>query len=125
MDTFRLPLLDTENISDVYARGAESSFNFSGKLGKISYKFLSAYSLTKTTIESPVAKTEGFAGTQLIYIPLHSVNGLVYATFKGYFASWSANFIGQRTTTMDAEKITPTHCLPIGCIIYLLGKTFL
>lgn len=93
-----------ENISDVYARGLEASLNFSGNIGKLNYKFLSGYSFTRTTVESPVAKTEGFSGTQLIYIPVQSANGLIYGSLKGYFTSWGLNYIGQRTTTMDAEK---------------------
>ncbi|HEY9115135.1 MAG TPA: TonB-dependent receptor, partial [Bacteroidales bacterium] len=100
-----------ENITDVNARGLEASLNFSGNIGKLNYKLLSGYSYTRTTVESPLAKTEGFAGTQLIYIPVQSANTLLYGSFKGYFTSWGLNYIGQRTTTMDAEK-NYTNTLP-------------
>lgn len=93
-----------ENISDVYVRGLESSLQMAGTFAQLSYKFLAGYALNKTTVESPVAKTEGFAGTQLIYIPVHNANAIVFADYKGFSSSWSAYFIGQRTTTMDTEK---------------------
>jgi iron complex outermembrane receptor protein len=113
-----------ENISDVYARGLEASFNFSGNIGKLNYKILSGYSFTRTTIESPVAKIEGFSGTQLIYIPVHSANALFYGNLKGYFASWGLNYIGQRTTTMDAEK-NYSNTLPAYLLHnFSLGKGF-
>lgn len=93
-----------ENISEVYARGLETNLSLSQSFRNFNYKILAAYAFTRTTVESAVARTEGFSGTQLIYIPVHSANSMFSAYFKGFTVVWSSNFVGRRTTTLDPDK---------------------
>ena len=97
-----------ENIVKVFARGIEFSTHLSGSLKKFDYKIFAEYAYTKTTNESEQAIENGTSGAQLVYIPMHSANGFMYGSYRGYYVSWNVNYIGERLTN---KKPLPAYVL--------------
>ncbi len=93
-----------ENIGFVKSRGVEASLLINGYFKGIGYRFSAKYAYTKTTDESDLAEEGGYAGRQLIYIPLHHGNLFAYATFRGWTVSWNTIFTGARNTTTNPEE---------------------
>ncbi len=96
-----------ENIAQVHARGMETSIHLNGKSKKIEYNFRVNYAFTQTTDESELAKEKGYAGQQLIYIPVHNANGLVHFGYSGIYLRWTLNYTGERKTTMNESNRFP------------------
>ncbi len=92
-----------ENVNEVFVRGLEPSLGFSGSNGSFTYKFLVQYTYTRTTNESEHAKSKGFSGRQLIYIPVHSGSGFIYGSYHGYFMNWTLSYVGERNTSLNPD----------------------
>lgn len=93
-----------ENISHVFARGAE--FSLIGKMnaGSFSHQLHFNYAFTRTTDESRVAQLENSQGRQLIYIPVHHANILYKIGFKSWEFQYSVVFTGARNTSLNKEE---------------------
>ena len=93
-----------ENISHVFARGAEVSL-----VGKLSSKRFSHqlhfnYAYTRTTDESRVAQLENSQGRQLIYIPVHHANMMYSLAVKSWKFHYSVVFTGARNASLNKEE---------------------
>jgi iron complex outermembrane receptor protein len=93
------------NVEKVHARGLESSISLSGNKKNFFYKFSMQYSFNKSTNESRKAKNAGYAGRQLIYVPLHSANFFFYLKYKQNNFIWNTQLIGKRNTSLDEETL--------------------
>jgi iron complex outermembrane receptor protein len=93
-----------ENIGYVKARGAEVSCLLSGEFSDVFYRLSGKYAYTKTSDESEEAVEGGYAGRQMIYIPVHHGNLFAYVSFKGWSLSWLTVFTGERNTTTDPAE---------------------
>ena len=102
---------EPRNIANVFARGLEFSAHFTGNLGKFGYQVSAGYAFTKTTDESEMAKVNGHAGRQMIYVPLNSANGNFYFTYKNYYLSWGLYFTGKRNTALG-DDVSGSDSLP-------------
>jgi iron complex outermembrane receptor protein len=76
-----------------------------GKSGRFAYRVFAEYAFTRTTNESDNAKEIGSDGQQLIYIPEHTANGFLYGSAYGFYLSWSLNYVGERSTTLNPQDI--------------------
>ena len=92
-----------ENISHVFARGAE--FSLTGKMttGRFRQQIHFNYAFTRTTDESPVAQVENSQGRQLIYIPVHHANMMYIIGYKNWEIQYSVVFTGARNTSLNKE----------------------
>ena len=91
-----------ENISNVYARGIELSIKIKGKIGDVVYNVFSEYTYTRSTNYSNSAKMIGLSDVQLMYVPIHSANGYLNVSTKGYYASLSLSYTGSRNTSYSS-----------------------
>ena len=96
-----------ENIAQVHARGVEASLRLQGKWNQLKYTLRTEYAFTRTTDESDLAKEKGFAGEQLIYVPVHNANGFAHLAYRGLFFRWTLNYTGERKTTMNKGDAFP------------------
>lgn len=96
-----------ENIAQVHARGIEASLQLKGVLAKVNYQLQGDYAYTLTTDESDLAREKGYAGQQLIYIPVHNANGFAYAAYNNFYLRWSLNYTDERKTSMNASDDFP------------------
>jgi len=96
-----------ENIAEVHARGVEISIHLTGSSKKWSYHLRANYAFTRTTDESNLAKEKGYAGQQLIYVPVHNANGFAHLSYSGFYLRWSMNYTGERKTTMNEGDAFP------------------
>ncbi|MCF6172107.1 MAG: TonB-dependent receptor [Bacteroidales bacterium] len=113
-----------ENIAEVHARGVEASFRMQGKWNRLIYTLRTAYTFTRTSDESDLAKEKGFAGEQLIYVPVHNANGFVHLAFNDYFFRWQLNYTGKRKTTMNDSGSFPDVLPAYWLNDVSLGKTW-
>ena len=112
------------NIGFVHARGLEANVQLNGYTGKIHYKFITRYSYTKSTNESNEAVEGGYAGRQLIYVPLHSGNVFAYVTYGKFELTWDTEFTGKRNTSLNEEDLY-SNVLPFYSLSSVsLGKNF-
>lgn len=104
-----------ENIAQVHARGIEASLQLNGVIKKFEYQLRANYAFTRTTDESDLAKEKGYAGQQLIYVPINNANGFAFISYSGFYVRWSVNYTGERKTTMndggDFPDVLPAYWL--------------
>ncbi len=81
-----------DNIREVFARGVEFYTRLDGKAAKSWYRIFIQYAFTRTTDE-----TNG-NGEQLIYIPVHTANGYLQWSYRGFSAEWKTHFVGEQNT---------------------------
>lgn len=93
-----------ENISHVFARGAEISLTGKMVSGGFSHQLHFNYAYTRTTDESRVAQLENSQGRQLIYIPVHHANMMYKISFKNWDFQYILAFTGARNTSLNQEE---------------------
>ena len=96
-----------ENIAAVHARGVETSLQLNGIIKQLEYQLRANYAYTRTSYESDLAREEGISEQQLIYIPVHNANGFAYLAYRRFSFRWSANYTGERKTTMNSANTFP------------------
>jgi|TARA_B100001971_G_C18256892_1_gene582928 iron complex outermembrane receptor protein len=96
-----------ENIPKVLSRGAELSCQIKGKYRNILYSFFGEYAVTRTTRNSDSAKISGLSNIQLIYVPMHTANGFLNISTRGYYVNWSLSFTSSRNTSLNKDKNSP------------------
>ncbi len=112
------------NIAFVHARGLEALGQMYGQKGKVVYKFIARYSFAKSTNESNEAKEGGYAGRQLIYVPLHSGNVFAYLSYRKFECTWNTQFTGKRNTSLNDESLY-SNVLPAFSLSSIsVGKSF-
>ena len=93
-----------QNIENVYARGSELTLRIAGKNGKVKYNIFAEYAYTRTTNNSESAKLSGLSDVQMMYVPVHTVNGYLNISTAGYYANWSLSYISSRNTSLNNEE---------------------
>jgi iron complex outermembrane receptor protein len=58
-----------QNLKQVWARGVESSLNYSLQLGKSLFTVVANYTYTRSTSQIPIGPNDNTVGKQLIYVP--------------------------------------------------------
>ena len=112
------------NIELVKSQGIESSLSIDGNMNKIFYKLSMQYAYTKSTNESEKAEEGGYAGRQLIYVPLHSANVFLHLKYRNFVLHWNSRFTGERNTSLD-ESSSYSNTLPAFSVSNAsLGKEF-
>jgi iron complex outermembrane receptor protein len=113
-----------ENISKVFARGAELFFKSKYKQGKLKHNLQINYTFTRTTDESPLAQIENTQGRQLIYIPKHQANAAYRLYWNQWFFSYTVVFTGKRNTSLNENEFYG-FALPAYTLHHLsLSKTW-
>ncbi len=102
-----------QNLQSVVARGLEIQSGFNTRINQLKIEGVLQYAYTRTTDESAQAQQDGYAGRQLIYIPVHTMNAFVYVDYYGFSLRWHLDIVGKRTTSYnDSESLNnslPTH----------------
>jgi len=112
------------NIENVHARGIESSLSLSGNISALFYKLAIQYAITKSTNESEKAKEGGYAGRQLIYVPVNSGNLFLHLNYKRFYIHWNTQFTGPRNTSLDESSLY-SYTLPAFSVSNIsVGKKF-
>lgn len=93
-----------ENISKVFARGAELFLKSSYDHGKLKHNLQFNYAFTRTTDESPLSQIENTQGRQLIYIPMHQANASYQLNFSNWLLSYTVVFTGERNTSLNEHE---------------------
>ena len=88
-----------KNLKKVWSRGLEMKAQTEFSIQKMNVKTRISYQLSRATDDiSPE--------NQLLYVPIHSVNGSVLATFKQFSFQWLQNFSTDRPMTSDGTAFT-------------------
>lgn len=112
-----------ENLKTVFARGIEYTLNAQYTFRNWSFGLHGNYTYTRTTNESPVASEDHSKGKQLIYIPLHKANALLFTEYSRFYMSYTFAYLSARYTTSDNGDTR--HSLPAFCLHHLtFGKRF-
>jgi len=93
-----------ENISKVYARGAELFIKSDFAFGKVQNSINFNYTYSRTTDESTLARIENTQGRQLIYIPLHHANLVYKLQFKNWQLVYTIVYTGKRNTSLNEQE---------------------
>ncbi|RLD86494.1 MAG: hypothetical protein DRJ02_08520 [Bacteroidetes bacterium] len=112
------------NIAFVHARGLEALGQLYGQKDDVIYKFIIRYSFTKSTNESNEAKEGGYAGRQLIYVPLHSGNIFAFLSYRKFEFTWNTQLTGKRNTSLNDASLY-SNVLPAFSLSSIsVGKSF-
>jgi len=111
------------NIKRVLSKGIETSVTLSGKIGKINYRTLLNYAYTSSVNYGDI-KTWGDEsyGKQLVYVPLHSGNGLYSVEYNGFFITYQYNYYSERFTTSSNNTAKRDWLYPYHMNDISLGK---
>jgi iron complex outermembrane receptor protein len=91
---------EPKNISRVVSSGLESAITASGMAGPVSFKAHATYALTRSLNYGDIEIWgEQAFGKQLVYVPVHSGNLMIYSQWRGYFISFQHNSYSERFTT--------------------------
>lgn len=109
------------NLKKVFARGIELSHQYIFQARNLNLSLKANYAYTLSTNETAYTNDqENIIGKQLIYTPLHNLNGIFQLSYKEYFFNYTQIYTGLRYTTTDnSEYIDP---YAVGNLI--IGKTF-
>lgn len=110
-----------ENISMVFARGAELFLKAGFSHGKFRHSLQMNYAFTRTTDESPLAQIDNTQGRQLIYIPMHHANALYQLNFNDWQISYTVVYTGERNTSLNENEFygfaLPAYTLHHGSLM--------
>jgi outer membrane receptor protein involved in Fe transport len=87
-----------ENVALVFSRGIEFSLKTITDISSVKIIAQGNYNLCRTTEPD---------GKQLIYIPVHSLNGYMGILFDGYQLNYNMGYTGKRFTQTDNEQENP------------------
>ncbi|MDD4374662.1 MAG: TonB-dependent receptor plug domain-containing protein [Bacteroidales bacterium] len=93
-----------ENVSRVFARGAELFLKAGFSHGKLKHMLQLNYAFTRTTDESPLAQYDNTQGRQLIYIPMHHANAHYQLYFKKWQFTYTVVYTGERNTSLNENE---------------------
>jgi iron complex outermembrane receptor protein len=100
------------NIKQVFSRGFDAKISFFHK-GKISYKIITNYALTKSTSQKTYYENDASINKQLIYTPIHTATADIFIFTKNFDFSVSYIFTGKQfTNTANYDLFTlPAYSL--------------
>ncbi len=98
-----------DNIQSVNSAGLESSVSVDYSGDPLTAKFKAGYSFTRATNKSSIYNNDAVKGKQLIYIPENQANAKLSLMYRNIYASWTANMIGKRFTTVDNSSFLPGY----------------
>lgn len=100
---------EPENVALVFARGVENHIEASVSSGSWKASLSGNYVYTVTTDESEAAYAQGINGKQLIYIPRHHGNLFVNVQWTTWYANYTMEATGARSTSYADEESFPLH----------------
>jgi len=95
---------EPRNISRVLSKGVEFNVQVQGKLSDFGYKLAANYGYTSSVnYGDPAIWGDKSYGKQLVYIPLHSGNMMMYLHWRNLFLSYQFNAYSERFTTSSND----------------------
>jgi vitamin B12 transporter len=88
-----------QNLKTVWARGIESSVSFNHKWRASGLFVRAGYQFTPSTDQNKVSAYDQQLGRQLIYVPVHTAQGLVRFSYRKYELTTEYTYTGPRNTT--------------------------
>jgi len=116
---------EPKNIEEVVASGVECDLQVRGQAGKFHYRVSGNYALTRS-VSFGESRTWGDAsfGKQLPYIPLHSGNLMVHASWRGLFVTYQYNAYSERFTTSSNDLSLRHRMVPYFMNDMTAGSAF-
>jgi len=91
-----------QNLTEVWSRGLESSFNYKAKIKALAYSLSLNHNFIKSTNEVAITLPKLAKGEQLIYTPLHQISGRLSLKYKKISLSYFHLFSGENQGVNDA-----------------------
>ncbi len=114
---------EPRNIKRVLSQGLEYHLSLKGRVGKIKYRVSGTYAYTNSrNYGDPLNWGDESYGKQLVYIPLHSGNVLVSASYKGFYVTFQHNSYSERFTTSSNDITRRDWLYPYYMNDLILGK---
>jgi iron complex outermembrane receptor protein len=99
------------NLKQVRSRGIESSAGISGKWQQFIFRLNTGYTLTDAENREKLYDGDKSVGKQLIYVPKHSANAMLYLQYKNWHLSGQYKYTGKRYTSTDNSRYMPDFML--------------
>lgn len=114
---------EPQNIRRVLSQGLEAHGQLWGEAGDFQYRLLASYSLTRAlNYGDPLVWGDQSYGKQLVFIPVHSGNLMVYMEYKGFSVAWQHNSYSERFTTSSNDPSRRNWLYPYFMNDLALGK---
>jgi outer membrane cobalamin receptor len=99
-----------QNISKANSSGLESNLNLSYVYNSFRLKFSANYAWNRTRAAKSQSGEE-ISNSQMIYTPVHLLNGTIRVQYRKCFFSWLADYTGRRYTSADNSEFLPGYLL--------------
>jgi vitamin B12 transporter len=97
------------NLQKVWSRGVESNAGVSYKNKNIAGGINLFYSYIRSTIVETSSSLGASLDKQLLYVPVHNLNGTIHFRWKTIFFSYTQNYTGKQFTTSDNTASLPGY----------------
>ena len=111
---------EPQNVSEVNARGVETSLNIKWKIRKLQITMSNNYTFCKSTNEKTTSPEDLSLGKQLIYIPENTYNGTMNLNCWNFTLGYNLAYVDKRYTSSDNQSYMPGYSLSN----IILGKSF-
>jgi len=111
---------EPQNVSEVNARGIETSLNLKWKIRKLQITMSNNYTFCRSTNAKTTSPEDKSLGMQLIYIPENTYNGTLNLNCWNFTLGYNLSFVDKRYTSSDNQSYMPGYSLSN----IILGKSF-
>lgn len=113
------------NISRVLSNGLESAIQLTGRVGPVDLRLNCTYAFTRSlNLGNRSEWGDESHGRQLVFIPIHSGNVFVHASYKGFYLNFQHNSYSERFTTSNNDLTQRNRLYPYFMNDISAGKDF-
>ncbi|MFO8054858.1 MAG: TonB-dependent receptor [Bacteroidales bacterium] len=99
------------NLQEVHSKGIESSIKISKSWSDKLLGLNANHTYTQTENQKPLYSGDASVGKQLVYVPLHAANTMLFFKADPWHFIFQNNYIGKRYTTADNSRFMPGFTL--------------
>ncbi|MDX2245452.1 MAG: TonB-dependent receptor plug domain-containing protein [Bacteroidia bacterium] len=100
-----------DNVQLVWSRGLEAELSSRQRRRNWIYEGKIDYQWVKSTRQNKLSILDQGVNKQLIYVPEHNLQGLLFLSYKNLWFSFQHSFTGKRYTTSDNSSALPAYHL--------------
>jgi iron complex outermembrane receptor protein len=100
-----------QNIAEVLSRGVETGLNMHYTVCKTDIDLAATYNFCKSTYEKTYSPGDEKSGKQRNYVPEHTVNSTLKASYRKFYLSYTFTYVSRRFTGTDNLSYMPAYNL--------------
>ncbi|MBN2275323.1 MAG: TonB-dependent receptor plug domain-containing protein [Bacteroidales bacterium] len=113
------------NVKRVLLQGIEYNVKWERRAGKVVFNASGTYAYTRSiNYGDPLMWGDDSYGKQLVYIPLHSGNLMINASYRGFFFTYQYNSYSERFTSSNNDLTRRDRLCPFFMSDAIIGKEF-